>query len=116
MTQLVVNVRRALNEYAGLLHDFKRELEVIFLEYVDRVHSRTRRSSQPLSVKMQGYRLQKLCRSFEELRENGYALQSPRSLKEKHISFLVNLWADKKQCAGTIENKLTYFRAFAGWI
>ncbi|WP_321794613.1 integrase domain-containing protein [Caballeronia sp. J97] len=112
---VTVNVHALLSDYR-LPADFKRELEVIFLDNVNRVHSRTRVSSKTLSVKTQGYRLQKLCRSFLELRENGFALQSPWSLKEKHIRFLVELWVGKKQSAGTIENKLTYFRAFADWI
>lgn len=112
---VTVNVHALLSDYR-LPADFKRELEVLFLDNVNRVHSRTRVSSKTLSVKTQGYRLQKLCRSFVELRENGFALQSPWSFKEKHIRFLVELWVGKKQSAGTIENKMTYFRAFAGWI
>ncbi|TCK32504.1 integrase-like protein [Paraburkholderia sp. BL8N3] len=112
---VTVNVRALLSDYR-LPADFKRELEVLFLDNASRVHSRTRLSSKPLSVKTQGYRLQKLCRSFVELRENGFALQSPWSFKEKHTRFLVSLWVGKKQSAGTIENKLTYFRAFASWI
>jgi integrase len=112
---VTVNVRALLSDYR-LPADFKRELEVLFLNNANRVHSRSRLSSKPLSVKTQGYRLQKLCRSFVELRENGFALQSPYSFKEKHIGFLVKLWVGKKQSAGTIENKMTYFRAFASWI
>ncbi|MDR5776895.1 MULTISPECIES: integrase domain-containing protein [unclassified Caballeronia] len=112
---VTVNVRTLLSEYK-LPSDFKGELSVLFQDNADRVHSRTRVTSKPLSVKTQGYRLQKLCRSFVELRENGFALQSPWSVKEKHIRFLVNLWIGKKQSAGTIENKLTYLRAFAGWV
>ncbi len=46
----------------------------------------------------------------------GFALQSPYSLKQKHLQSLVDLWVGKKQSAGTIENKLTYFRALASWI
>jgi integrase len=113
--EVAVNVRTLLGDYR-LPVDFKRELEVLFRENVNRVHSRTRLSSKSLSVKTQGYRLQKLCRSFVELRENGFALQSPWSLKQKHIRFLVDLWVGKKQSGGTIENKLTYFRAFANWL
>jgi integrase len=113
--EVTLNVKALLNDYR-LPADFKRELEILFRENVARVHSRTRLSSKSLSVKTQGYRLQKLCRSFEELRENGFALQSPWSFKEKHIRFLVNLWVGKKQGGGTIENKITYFRAFSTWI
>ncbi|MDR5826026.1 integrase domain-containing protein [Caballeronia sp. LZ043] len=116
MVQALVNVRALLNAYGGLRATFKRELEVLFWDNANRVHSRTRRSTKPLSVKTQAYRLQKLCHSFVELRDNGFALQSPRSFREKHIRFLVQLWVKKGQSAGTIENKLTYFRAFVNWI
>ncbi|MBC8640741.1 integrase domain-containing protein [Caballeronia sp. EK] len=112
---VTVNVRSLLNEYK-LPADFKNALSVLFLDNAGRVHSRTRVSSKKLSVKTQGYRLQKLCHSFVELRENGYALQSPWAIKPKHVRFLVELWVRKKQSAGTIENKLTYLRAFAGWV
>ncbi|SAK98666.1 Fis family transcriptional regulator [Caballeronia glebae] len=112
---VTVNVRSLLSEYK-LPADFKSALSILFLDNADRVHSRTRVSSKKLSVVTQGPRLQKLCRSFVELRENGYALRSPWALKEKHVRFLVNLWVRKKQSAGTIDNKLTYLRAFASWI
>jgi len=112
---VTVNVRSVLSDYR-LPADFKGELERLFQENVNRVHSRTRVTSKPLSVKTQAYRMQKLCRSFVELRENGFALQSPYSLKQKHLQSLVDLWVGKKQSAGTIENKLTYFRALASWI
>ena len=112
---VTVNVRSVLSDYR-LPADFKGELERLFQDNVNRVHSRTRVTSKPLSVKTQAYRIQKLCRSFVELRENGFALQSPYSLRQKHLQFLVDLWVGKKQSAGTIENKLTYFRALASWI
>lgn len=57
-----------------------------------------------------------VCKSIEELREGGYALCSPYALKEKHIRYLVKRWIDAGQSGGTIENKLTYLRAFAGWM
>jgi integrase len=112
---VTVNVRALLSNYK-LSADFKSKLGVLFLENVDRVHSRTRVSTKKLSVKTQGYRLQKLCHSFVELREIGFALQSPWAIKQKHMESLVQLWVRKRQSAGTIENKLTYFRALASWV
>jgi hypothetical protein len=112
---VTVNVRSLLSDYR-LPADFKSALGVLFVENVDRVHSRTRVSTKKLSVQTQGYRLQKLCHSFVELREIGFALRSPYSVKEKHVRALVELWVRKKQSAGTIENKLTYFRALASWV
>lgn len=113
---VTVYVKGILADYPRLRADFKSALDLLFTANVNRVHSRTRISSKPLSVKTQDYRLRKLCRSFVELRENGFALQSPYALKEKHIEFLITLWHKKGQSPGTIENKLTYFRAFAQWI
>jgi integrase len=112
---VTVNVRSLLSDYR-LPAKFKSELNVLFLDNADRIHSRTRVSTKKLSVDTQGYRLQKLCHSFVELREIGYALQSPWAIKEKHVRALVELWVQKKQSAGTIENKLTYFRALASWV
>jgi integrase len=111
----ILNVLAILKSYR-FPPDFRGALERLFLDNVNRVQSRTRISAKPLSIKTQEYRMRKLCRSFEELRENGYALQSPYSLKGKHIQALVDLWVKDGQSGGTIENKLTYFRALAGWM
>jgi integrase len=111
----ILNVSAILKSYR-FPPDFRGVFERLFLDNVNRVHSRTRISEKPLSIKTQEYRMRKLCRSFEELRENGYALQSPYSLKSKHIQALVDLWVKDGQSGGTIENKLTYFRALAEWM
>jgi integrase len=111
----ILNVTAVLKSYR-LPADFKGALERLLLDNVNRVHSRTRISTKPLSIKTQEYRMRKLCRSFEELRANGYALQSPHSLKEKHIKALVDLWVKDGQSGGTIENKLTYLRALSHWM
>jgi hypothetical protein len=103
----ILNVRAVLRDY-GLPPDFRAVLENLFLENVEKVHSRTRISAKPLSIKTQMYRTQQICRSFEELRKNGYALQSPYALKQKHVKFLVDLWIKSGLSGGTIENKLTY--------
>ncbi|CAD6559237.1 integrase domain-containing protein [Paraburkholderia sabiae] len=111
----ILNVRAVLRDYR-LPADFKAALEELFLNNVDRVHSRTRISAKPLSIKTQTYRTQQICRSFGELRQNGYALQSPYALKQKHVQALVNLWIKAGLSGGSIENKLTYLRALAGWM
>ncbi|MGF6265369.1 integrase [Paraburkholderia youngii] len=112
----ILNVRAVLRDY-WLPADFKAALEQLFLENVNRVHSHTRVSAKPLSIKTQKYRTMAICKSFEELRRNGgFALQSPYSLKHKHVEFLVKFWVDAKQTGGTIENKLTYLRALCEWM
>lgn len=111
----ILNVRAVLRDYP-LPIDFKAHLELLFLENVNKVHSRTRVSAKPLSVKTQGFRAQAICKSFVELRTNGYALHSPYALKQKHVQFLVDLWIRNELTGGTIENKLTYLRALANWM
>lgn len=111
----ILNVRAVLRDYP-LRPDFRAVLENLFLENVEKVHSRTRISAKPLSIKTQMYRTQQICRSFGELRKNGYALQSPYALKQKHVKFLVDLWIKSGLSGGTIENKLTYLRALADWM
>jgi integrase len=111
----ILDVRAVLRDYR-LPEDFKAALEELFRANVARVHSRTRVSAKPLSIKTQTYRTQQICRSFEELRQNGYALQSPYSLKQKHLQALVDLWIKAQLSGGTIENKLTYLRALADWM
>ena len=111
----ILNVRAVLRDYR-LPADFKGALEELLLRNVNRVHSRTRVSAKPLSIKTQKFRTMAICKSFEELRQNGFALQSPYSLKQKHVQFLVKFWVDAKLTGGTIENKLTYLRALSEWM
>lgn len=111
----ILNVRAVLRDYR-LPADFKAALEQLLLDNVNRVHSRTRISAKPLSLKTQERRTFAICKSFEELRRNGFSLQSPYSLKHKHVEFLVKFWIDAKQTGGTIENKLTYLRALCVWM
>jgi integrase len=111
----ILNVRAVLRGYR-LPADFKAMLEELLVRNVNRVHSRTRVSAKPLSIKTQKYRTMAICKSFEELRQNGFALQSPYSLKQKHVRFLVEFWVRAKLTGGTIENKLTYLRALGEWM
>ncbi|WP_250508132.1 integrase domain-containing protein [Caballeronia sp. GAFFF3] len=113
---VTVYVKGIVSDYPELPAGFRSGLERIFTDNVNRVHSRTRVSAKPLSVKTQSFRLRRLCRSFVELRQIGFALQTPYALREKHIEALVALWHKEGQSPGTIENKLTYFRAFTKWI
>ncbi len=90
------------------------ELIALFEDNVDRVISRSRRSRNALSIKTQEYRLLNVCAAVRELRqEGGYAVESPWSIRNKHVQWLVESWVRKGQTAGTIENKLTYLRAMA---
>jgi integrase len=111
----ILNVRAIVSGY-GLSPEFRDALLKLFDGHVASIHSTTRISSKALSIKTQERRATALCKSFVELREGGFALQTPWSLKAKHVDYLVHGWIAKGQSGGTIENKLTYLRAIAQWM
>jgi hypothetical protein len=111
----ILNVRAIVNGY-GLAPAFREELLRLFDDHVAQIHSTTRISNKALSIKTQERRATSLCKAFAELRDGGFALQTPWSLKAKHVEYLVRRWVDLKQGGGTIENKLTYLRAIAQWM
>jgi Integrase/Phage integrase, N-terminal/Bacterial regulatory protein, Fis family len=111
----ILNVRATVRRY-GLPPAFADELIRLLDDHVDEIHSRTRVTRSVLSVKTQERRATALCKAFVELREGGFALQGPWSLKAKHVRWLVERWVADGQSGGTIENKLTYLRALAQWI
>src|ERR1700753_1273119 len=95
----ILNVPAVLRIYR-LPKDFKGDLERLLLDNVNQIHSRTRVSEKPLSIKTQELRARAICKSFEEWRGNGYALQSPYSLKAKHVQFLVDYWVKESLSGG----------------
>lgn len=111
----ILNVRATVSGY-GFAPEFRDAILKLFDANISRVHSATRISNKSLSIKTQEYRAEKLCKAFQELHEGGFALQTPWSLKHKHIEFLVQNWVSKQQTGGTIENKLTYLRTIANWM
>jgi hypothetical protein len=48
-----------------------------------------------------------------QLKEGGYKLESPHSLKPKHIYYLVKRWQSEQLSAGTIKNRMTHIRWWA---
>lgn len=48
-----------------------------------------------------------------QLKEGGYKLDTPHSLKPKHVEYLVNRWQSEKLSAGTIKNRMTHIRWWA---
>ncbi|MGF6267366.1 integrase [Paraburkholderia youngii] len=111
----ILNVRAVVNKYR-FAPEFRDALLALFDTHVAQVHSPTRISHKALSIKTQERRATALCKSFRELRKHGYALQTPWSLKHKHVECLVKHWVADGQSGGTIENKLTYLRAIAQWM
>ncbi|WP_027800306.1 integrase domain-containing protein [Paraburkholderia dilworthii] len=111
----ILNVRAVVNGYR-FTPEFRDALLQLFDSHVAEIHSTSRISNKALSIKTQERRATALCKAFMELREHGYALQTPWSLKDKHVRFLVKHWVACKQSGGTVENKLTYLRALASWM
>ncbi|WP_321882560.1 helix-turn-helix domain-containing protein [Burkholderia cepacia] len=111
----ILNVRAVVGRYR-LSPEFRDALLVLFDQHVAEIHSTTRVSKRALSIKTQEYRATAICKAFVELREGGFALQTPWSLKTKHVEYLVDRWVNDQQSGGTIENKLTYLRALAQWL
>jgi len=108
-----IDYRGKIRSY-GFPARLESELIALFEENVDRVHSKTRRSRNALSVKTQEYRLVGICAAIRELRQAGhFAIESPWSIRHKHIDWLVKRWVETGQTAGTMENKLTYLRALS---
>lgn len=95
---------------------FKSDLVNIFRAHANQIQAKGRVSRKPLSIKTQRSRIQSVSRIFRELREDGYMLTSPYSLKEKHIAHLVERWIAAEKATGTIENELSYLRAFCEWV
>lgn len=53
---------------------------------------------------------------FKLLRELGYKLDTVQSLRGKHIEVLAKAWEARGLSASTLQNNLSTFRVFAGWI
>lgn len=72
--------------------------------------------SRVLSHQTKELRIERLKLCFRELREMGYKLDDPRSLKPKHIEALVEKWEEDRQSASSIQNKVSVIRTFCSWI
>ena len=53
---------------------------------------------------------------FKLLRELGYKLDTVHSFRGKHMQALAKAWEDRGLSASTLQNNLSTFRIFAGWI
>ncbi len=50
--------------------------------------------------------------SFAQLREGGYKIEGPHSLKQKHVEFLMNRWVSEGLSPSTVTNRLSIIRIF----
>lgn len=112
---IALDVRGLLVRY-DMPTRMKAEIEVAVAGNVKKILSQTRISHKNASIKTQERRMYTVCRSFVELRACGFHIESPYSLRHKHMQALVDHWVSKKQSGGTIENKLSHLKAFCQWI
>ncbi|MYN47605.1 hypothetical protein GTP23_21400 [Pseudoduganella sp. FT93W] len=53
---------------------------------------------------------------FDVLYEIGYRIENPRNINETHIKALCEYWHGKNKAISTIQDYLSKFRIFSGWI
>ncbi|MGX6564897.1 integrase domain-containing protein [Cupriavidus necator] len=111
----VFDIRGLLTKYE-LPTRMKAELDAVLADNLKRILSQTRVTLKSASLKTQERRMYTVCRSFVELREQGFMIESPYSLRHKHIQALVDRWVAEGQAGGTIENKLSHLKAFCQWL
>ena len=109
------DVKAMVDRYALPLR-LRAEITTVCDGNLDRVLSRTRISNKAASFKTQERRVYTICRSFQELRDLRFKIESAHSLAGKHIAALVEYWVGAEQEGGTIENKLSHLRAFCEWM
>lgn len=54
--------------------------------------------------------------AFNQLREDGYRLETPLSLKNRHIQHLIRKWEESKLAASTLQLRISILRTFCEWI
>lgn len=111
----VFDIRGLLAKY-DLPTRMKSETEVVLSDNLRKILSQTRVSLKTASLKTQERRMYTVCRSLAELRGLGLMIESPYSLRHKHIQVLVEYWVREGQTGGTIENKLSHLKAFCQWL
>jgi integrase len=86
------------------------------LAEVLKTHNRVKQDGSVASHATQDKRADVLYAGFKELREKGYKLDDVHSFRGKHIEVLAKSREDKRLSASTVQNNISIFRTFAGWI
>jgi integrase len=73
-------------------------------------------SRKLVSVSTRRKRDETLFNGFRALRAFGYKIENPRNFREEHMRVLARHWESEGQSAATIQNKISVFRLFSGWI
>jgi site-specific recombinase XerC len=86
------------------------------LAAVLKTHNGAKQDGSVASYATQDKRADVLYTGFAELRQLGYRLDAVQSLRGKHVEALVQAWQARGLSASTIQNSLSVFRTFAGWV
>lgn len=84
-------------------------------------HHNRRRASKGsgkgvVSMATRTQRSQVIHLAFAQLWQAGYRVQSPRSIGDKHIKFLVDKWDKEGLSNKTLHTRISYMNTFCGWI
>ena len=86
------------------------------LAAVLKAKNRTKKDGSVASAATQDKRADILFAGFKALRELGYKFDDVASLRGKHMEVLAKHWEEKGLSASTLQNNLSIFRTFSGWI
>lgn len=99
-----------------LSRSFLSELDQILATHNRKVHSKTKVISRDCSTKTAYERAGCIRLCFAELHQLGFKLQSPTSLKPKHLHVLGGYWQTKGVSAKTLHGRFSNLREFSRWI
>lgn len=91
---------------------WKKTLNTILKEH----NKKSAKGGKAVSFGTQATRRMVLESGFAELRRLGYKLPDVKGFKERHMMALGKAWEERKLAAATVQNRISVFRLFAGWI
>ena len=86
------------------------------LAAVLKVHNNAKVDGSVASHATRDKRADVLYAGFKLLRELGYKLDTVHSFRGKHMEVLATAWEARGLSASTLQNNLSTFRVFAGWV
>lgn len=86
------------------------------LAQVLKEHNGLKRDGTVASAATADKRSDVLFKGFQDLRDAGYKLENVTSFRGKHMEVLAKQWEAKGLSPSTIQNNISTFRTFAGWI
>ncbi|MFM0414793.1 hypothetical protein [Paraburkholderia aromaticivorans] len=100
---------------SSLPGEFKREFRNLVRRKVNWKYDRRTGANYPVAPETQCRRVAELLDGFEALRAGGFALQTPRNLQGKHLSYLIGQWS-AQDATWYDQPRLVHWREFLLWI